>query len=316
MIGKDLQQVKALLLDGRLVAIPTETVYGLAANAFDSEAVAKVFEAKGRPTFNPLIVHTNSLEKATDYLLEIPPLAKELAEAFWPGPLTLLLPKSEKIASLVTAGNDRVAIRVPKHSLTLKLLEELPFPLVAPSANPYQYISPTHPEHVNAQLGEKVDYILDGGRCEVGMESTIIGFDKGEPIIYRYGGLALEKIEDQIGRKIKAKENTDKVETPGQSALHYAPHNKVIVGHPVSLTGVMKNKTFAVLSFQNRVIAPNVKECRILSPEGNLQEAAANFFDYLHALDQVEVDAIIAEQVPNSGLGIAINDRLARAAAR
>ena len=199
-IGKDIQKAKDFLEKDELVAIPTETVYGLAANALNPIAVAKIFEAKERPTFDPLIVHTHSLQEVYKFVTNIHPALLKLAEAFWPGPLTLLLPKKEIIPSLVTSGLDRVGVRVPNHSLTLDLLSQLNFPLAAPSANPFGYISPTTAMHVEKQLGTKIPYILDGGSCEVGLESTIVGEENGEIIIYRLGGLSVDEIETIVGK--------------------------------------------------------------------------------------------------------------------
>src|SRR6478735_1162446 len=189
-IGKDIVLAKQLLENGDLVAIPTETVYGLAGNALSATSVAKIFSTKNRPQFDPLIVHVPSLEKAKDYVSEVPDFAKALTEKFWPGPLTLLLKKKTVIPDLVTSGLDTVGIRCPDHSLTRDLLTSLDFPLAAPSANPFGYVSPTEPSHVNEQLGQKIKYILDGGVCPVGIESTIVGFENEGPVVYRLGGLS------------------------------------------------------------------------------------------------------------------------------
>ena len=199
MIGNDLAQAKQLLAAGQLVAIPTETVYGLAGNALDEQAVLEIFRVKNRPAFDPLIVHTDSFERIADFVREIPEKALLLAQHLMPGALTLLLPKSDLIPDLVTSGLDRVAVRIPNHSLTRSLLSGLSFPLAAPSANPFGYISPTTAQHVEQQLGNQIPYILDGGPCEVGLESTIVGFENDEPIIYRKGGLAIETIERLVG---------------------------------------------------------------------------------------------------------------------
>jgi L-threonylcarbamoyladenylate synthase len=199
-IGRDIEKAKSLLMQGDLVAIPTETVYGLAGNALDPEAVALIFETKNRPSFDPLILHTSSIGRVEDFVSSFPEKLKILAESFWPGPLTLLLPRKSVVPDLVTSGLDRVAVRVPKHPLTLALLESLDFPLAAPSANPFGYISPTRPEHVEAQLGEKIPYILDGEACDVGLESTIVGLEEDEIVIYRLGGLEISAIEKLVGR--------------------------------------------------------------------------------------------------------------------
>jgi L-threonylcarbamoyladenylate synthase len=182
--GTDIEKCAQLLREGKLVAIPTETVYGLAANAFNQDAVVSIYEAKNRPFFDPLIIHTDSVDKAKNFVSFFPEKAKRLADVFWPGPLTLLLPRSNEVPDVVTSGLDNVAIRVPDHELTLKLLEQLDFPLAAPSANPFGYVSPTEPEHVQKQLGNKIPYILDGGKCKVGIESTIIGFDGEDTMVW------------------------------------------------------------------------------------------------------------------------------------
>ncbi len=198
-MGKDILQAKKYLEQGKLVAIPTETVYGLAANALDAGPVAAIFSVKNRPFFDPLIVHVDSLEKARRFVTAIPETAIELADQFWPGPLTILLDKSTLIPDLVTAGLPRVGIRCPDHELTLSLLSQLTFPLAAPSANPFGYISPTTPFHVEQQLGDQVAYILDGGPCQVGLESTIIGWEESKPVVYRVGGCPIEDIEKITG---------------------------------------------------------------------------------------------------------------------
>src|ERR1035437_8374682 len=205
-IGIDIEKAKQILQEGGLVAIPTETVYGLAANALNKDAVFKIIEAKNRPHFDPLIIHTDSIEKVKLHVSDFPQWAQQLANAFWPGPLTLLLPKKNSIPDLVTSGLPQVAVRIPNHPLTLQLLKSLDFPLAAPSANPFGYVSPTNAEHVAAQLQGSVDYILDGGPCDVGIESTIVGFEDGKITIYRLGGLAIEDIEKLVG-KVQVKIN-------------------------------------------------------------------------------------------------------------
>jgi L-threonylcarbamoyladenylate synthase len=215
-IGKDIRKAKALLERGELVAIPTETVYGLAGNALDANAVTKIFQVKNRPHFDPLIVHVADFSSAESFVEEIPIAAKKLAERFWPGPLTILLKRKQLIPDLVTSGLETVGIRCPDHSLTNQLLQSLSFPLAAPSANPFGYISPTQPSHVNDQLGGKVKYILDGGECKVGIESTIIGFDQTRPTIYRMGGLSIEEIESIIGKVNVQLHSTSNPKAPGQ----------------------------------------------------------------------------------------------------
>jgi L-threonylcarbamoyladenylate synthase len=317
-IGKDIEKAAQLLRSGKLVAIPTETVYGLAANALDAKAVASVFEAKKRPFFDPLIVHSHSTEQILQYVSHIPAPLKQLAHAFWPGPLTLLLPKKPNIADLVTAGLPTVAVRIPNHKLTLDLLKQLDFPLAAPSANPFGYISPTAAEHVDKQLRNEVDYILDGGNCSVGIESTIVGmcFDSAQHekvCVYRLGGLAIDEIEKVVG-KVELKINVSGDPTvPGQLKSHYAPSKKLFLGNLQGLLKQYEGKRLGVLVFGE---TENINQTLVinLSIKADLKEAAANLFSALRQLDEADVDFIVCEHVPNEGLGLAINDRLNRAA--
>lgn len=311
-IGKDILKAKALLEQGRLVAIPTETVYGLAANALDSKAVAKIFSAKKRPHFDPLIVHVSSAEGVDRYAQNIPHKAKLLISEFWPGPLTLLLDKKEIVPDLVTSGLDRVGLRCPNHSLTHELLKSISFPLAAPSANPFGYISPTEPQHVQDQLGGEVDYILDGGTCAVGVESTIVGFENGRPVIYRVGGLGVEDVEAMVG-KAEVKLSSSSPQAPGQLISHYAPRKPLLLGNIDELLMAHQQKKIAVLSFSESFNSKNILKQIRLSPTGNIEEAAQNLFRALRQLDQSEAELIIAEEVPHIGLGLAINDRLKRA---
>ena len=230
MTGTDLVYAAELLKAGRLVAIPTETVYGLAGNAFDTVAVSDIFAVKHRPTFDPLIVHTWCLERMQALVGDFPPDAQRLAVDFLPGPLTLLLPKAEAIPDIVTAGSPLVAVRIPRHPLTLRLLEMLDFPLAAPSANPFGYISPTTAAHVERQLGDKIPYILDGGPCTVGLESTIVGFVDGRPVIYRKGGVSVEAIEAVVGKVAVRPHSSSNPLAPGMLKSHYAPHTPILLG--------------------------------------------------------------------------------------
>jgi L-threonylcarbamoyladenylate synthase len=198
-IGKEVNRASQLLREGQLVGIPTETVYGLAANALDADAVLRIFEAKGRPHFDPLIMHLPDADAVKVHVRDIPPMALQLMDAFWPGPLTLVLPKQSHVPDIVTSGLDTVAVRVPSHPMTQALLRQLDFPLAAPSANLFGHVSPTTAQHVNAQLGDRIPYILDGGATTVGLESTIVGFEEGIPTIYRLGGLGVEEIERVVG---------------------------------------------------------------------------------------------------------------------
>lgn len=310
-IGKDILRAASLLRDGELVAIPTETVYGLAGNALNTNAVLKIFEVKNRPQFDPLIVHVPTIERASDYVEEIPDMAQLLANTFWPGPLTIVLKRKSIIPDLVTSGLDTVGIRCPQHDLTRMLLEQLDFPLAAPSANPFGYVSPTTPNHVNDQLGNKIKYILDGGACDVGLESTIIGFEDNEPVVYRFGGLSLEKIQAITG-KVKARTlSTSNPKAPGQLISHYAPGKKVILGKIEELLQIYPAHCSGILSFQQDYNSPYQV---LLSPNGNIEEAAKNLFAALRSFEKMPIDVILTELVPDAGLGRAINDRLRRAA--
>jgi L-threonylcarbamoyladenylate synthase len=317
-IGTDVALAKSFLQDGKLVGIPTETVYGLAGNALDAKAVALIFETKNRPSFDPLILHTSSLKRVGDFVAEFPSELKKLAEAFWPGPLTLLLPKRAIVPDLVTSGLDRVAVRVPNHSLTLTLLEALDFPLAAPSANPFGYISPTQPSHVEVQLGEKIPYILDGGASAVGLESTIVGMEANELIIYRLGGLEISEIERLVGPVRIRDHSSSNPAAPGQLESHYAPRKPFLLGDLKQLIveNLEREIDFAVLSFSD--FFPEVRAERqiALSRSGDMHEAAKNLFSAMRRLDESPASLILAELSPDTGLGKAINDRLKRAATR
>lgn len=315
MIGTDIAHAAALLRDGQLVAIPTETVYGLAANALDEAAVARIFEVKNRPRFDPLIVHVAAVKDIARYAAEIPEKALALAEAFMPGPLTLLLPKRALIPDLVTAGSPLCAFRVPGHPVAHALLEQLEFPLAAPSANPFGYISPTTAPHVARQLGDKIPYILDGGPCEVGLESTIAGFDGEQMVIYRKGGLAIEAIESVAGKVQVRPHSSSKPLAPGMLKSHYAPRIPLVLGKLPDLVQQYQGEAIAILAFQHAVPGISDERQAILSPSGDLAEAARALFAAMRRLDASGATVILAELLPEQGLGRAINDRLRRAAA-
>lgn len=313
-IGTDIHKAAELLRAGELVAIPTETVYGLAANAFDGRAALRIFEAKKRPSFDPLIVHSSSLEQARSFLKEIPQEAVEIASHFWPGPLTLLLPKNDRIPDVVTSGLPTVAVRVPRHPLSQQLLEKLDFPLAAPSANPFGYISPTTAMHVYEQLGDRIPYILDGGPCTVGVESTIIGFEGHKMIVYRLGGMSVEQLQPHCREIELMPHSSSNPQAPGQLKSHYAPRIPLVLGDLTELLSQYHKDEVAVLSFRDTY--PEVARQFTLSPAGDLGEAAQNLFRAMRILEKMPVKVILAEQVPDYGLGRAINDRLSRAAAK
>ncbi len=318
IIGTDLQEAARLLRAGELVAVPTETVYGLAGNALSEQAVLKIFEAKNRPSFNPLIVHAGSTAQLHGLVTHMPPKAALLASRFMPGPFTLLLPKHPLIPDLVTAGSDLVALRIPDHPLTLALLQQLEFPLAAPSANPFGYISPTTAHHVLDSLQGRIPYILDGGACRVGLESTIVGFDAGgRPVLYRQGGVTAEEIEQVLGEPVLKPANTGPHQplTAGQLKSHYAPHKPLYLGSVPELLERFRHLPVAVISFERPYPGVVNGEQYVLSPGGSLAEAASHLFRVLRELDQSGAAVLLAERFPDEGLGRAINDRLERAQA-
>lgn len=313
-IGTDIQLAKGFLDDGHVVGIPTETVYGLAGNALNPEAVLTIFQVKNRPSFDPLIIHTDSLEKIDQFVTSTPELAFLLANAFWPGPLTLLLPKRDLIPDLVTAGLPSVAVRIPNHSITLDLLRSLDYPLAAPSANLFGYISPTTAQHVADQLGSQIPYILDGGPADVGIESTIVGIEDNEVTVFRLGGIALDQLEEVIGPVSVRTYSTSNPKAPGMLSSHYAPRKPLILLSSGETPPA--GERVGALVFQEVFSELRPEYQRILSSTGNLNEAAKNLFAHLRILDTLPITVIYAEVLPNKGLGRAINDRLQRASVR
>ena len=313
IISKDIQKAVQLLTENQLVAIPTETVYGLAGNIFSEKAIKSIFSTKKRTFFNPLIVHIPSIDSLSDLVTHVPEKAKLLAAAFWPGSLTLVLKKSNKIPDLITAGKDTVAVRVPNHPITLALLKKLPFPLAAPSANPFGSISPTKPTHVENYFRNSIKMVLDGGSCANGIESTIIGFENEEPVIYRLGALPLEEIEALVGAISIKNKKEEKPDAPGMLARHYAPKTSTFLVDDVTAE-VKKHseKKIGVLVFKSSLNNENITEI-ILSRKGSMQEAAANLYAAMHELDSKNLDIIIAERFSEFSLGKSINDRLKRA---
>lgn len=313
IISKDIQKAVQLLIEDHLVAIPTETVYGLAGNIFSEKAIKSIFSTKQRPFFNPLIVHISSVKSLNDLVTHVPEKAKLLAAAFWPGSMTLVLKKSKTIPDIITAGKDTVAIRVPNHPITLELLKKIPFPLAAPSANPFGSISPTNPVHVENYFKNSIKMVLDGGSCTNGIESTIIGFENEEPVIYRLGALPLEEIEAVVGKISIKNKKEEKPDAPGMLARHYAPKTNTFLVDDVGAE-IEKNtgKKIGVLVFKTSLNNENITEI-ILSKNGSLQEAASRLYSAMHDLDSRNLDLIIAERFSEFGLGKSINDRLQRA---
>lgn len=316
VISDSIQEAKALLQNGDVVAIPTETVYGLAANALNATAVAKIFEAKNRPFFDPLIVHVASVEDAEKYVQAIPAPLLRLMQTFSPGPLTVLLKKKDVIPDIVTSGLDTVGIRIPNHPLTLELLKELDFPLCAPSANPFGYVSPTSALHVFNQLANRIPYILDGGKCSVGVESTIVGMEDNEVVVYRLGGIAIEEIEKIAGKVKLTISQGSNPKAPGMLDVHYAPSTQLYVGDVHSLATQFQALRLGLISFSDEYSDYAFIQRNVLSSTANLNEAAANLFEALRSFDEKNIDIIIAENFPEEGLGRAINDRLRRASTK
>lgn len=316
-IGLHIATAAKFLKQGEVVAIPTETVYGLAGNALSARAVAQIYTVKNRPSFNPLIIHTDALDRLLPYVQNVPASAYQLAKDFWPGPLTLLLEKTGRVPDMVTAGSERVAVRVPRHFLAQQLLSVLDFPLAAPSANPSGYVSPTTAAHVAEQLGDKIPYILDGGPCAVGVESTIVGFEDGRVVVYRWGGVTQEELQRSVGVEVPVVFHTTQAATPapGMLASHYAPRQPVVIGDLTDLLERYASESVGLLSFRDTYPAVAAAHQVTLSPTGDLLEAAQRVFAALRYLEKQPVAYILAEMVPNEGIGRAINDRLRRAAA-
>ncbi|OYQ32230.1 threonylcarbamoyl-AMP synthase [Flavobacterium cyanobacteriorum] len=314
IITTDIEEAAKVLDTNNVVAIPTETVYGLAGNIYSQIAINKIYAIKQRPHYNPLIVHIASVLQLPKIAAEIPPLAQKLAEIFWPGPLTLVLKKQPEVPGWVTAGKDTVAVRVPAHPVALSLLKQLQYPLAAPSANPFTTISPTTARHVQDYFEGKIPLILDGGACEAGIESTIVGFRGNEPVVYRLGSLTIEQIEAVTGKLELFNKQEKQPEAPGMLLKHYSPKKPLYLTDDVArLAENFSDKKIAVLALREVVKSKNIVYCKVLSVSGNLREAAANLYHTMHLLDATDADVIIAEKMPGEGYGRAINDRLERA---
>ena len=304
-----------ILQDGGIVAIPTETVYGLAGNAFDTKALAKIFEAKKRPHFDPLIVHVSAFDELRDVAAEIPEKALALAKAYWPGPMTLVLPKTERIPDLATSGLPTVAVRFPSHPVAQEIIRLSGVPLAAPSANLFQHVSPTTAEHVRDQLGDAIDGIVDGGSCKVGVESTIVAFPNGEPVILRPGGITPEMIRSVAGSvEIHESKSNPKgpMLAPGMIDRHYRPQVPLFYGHLPAGAKIPGETVRIAFGRQESVIPPTVN----LSESGDLKEATANLYAMMRQMDNPQNKLILVDPIPNEGVGIACNDRLKRAGVR
>lgn len=313
-MGSDISLAADLLREGKTVAIPTETVYGLAANALDTAAVAQIFERKQRPAFDPLIIHLAKADSLDKYVADIPEAFEKLYQAFSPGPISYVLPKKAIIPDLLTAGHPTVAVRFPKHPMAQDLLSRLDFPLAAPSANIFGKVSPTTAQHVADQFEDQLPYILDGGPASIGLESTIIDLSQEQPIVLRLGGLSLEEIESVLGHPIAyTKSSSSNPKAPGMLSAHYSPGIPLVHGNlDLNLAKVNRQRCGSI-SLCRKVAGIPEEQQRILSETGDLKEAASKLFAALRSFKHSEVDVILAEEFPNEGLGRAINDRLRRA---
>ncbi len=303
------------IIAGEIVAFPTETVYGLGADGLNPTAVAKIFEAKQRPSFNPLILHIASRDQLKELVIIESDKVYKLINHFWPGPLTLVLPKKEIVPDIVTAGNPTVAVRMPQHKIAKSLIEACGKPIAAPSANQFGFLSPTTAEHVEKQLGEKVNIILDGGKSDVGVESTIVEVTEDKVWLLRHGGISLEQLREVCDSIEVKKIDADKPNAPGQLFHHYAPKITMKFISDIS-PKELDGKRVGGLFFKENTTEIDFTHEEFLSQAGDMREAAANLFSHLHELEGKELDLILVEPVEEKGLGIAIMDRLVKATNR
>lgn len=316
-MATDIEQAAGVLRAGGLVALPTETVYGLGANAEDPAAVARIFQVKGRPPSHPLIVHIAAAEQLDDWVAEVPAAARLLAERFWPGPLTLVLRRGQRVPLEATGGLETVAVRVPDHPVALALLSAFGGGVTAPSANLFGSVSPTAADHVRAELGNAVDFVLDGGSCQVGVESTIVDVTGEMPSILRPGGVTREDLEEVLGHPV-AVPSTSGVRVPGQHPSHYAPRARVVLVEPEEV--VAEAETAREAGHQVGVLLPpslagvGVKAHAVVSLPGAPDAYAQGLYGFLRELDQQGCDLIVASLPAEEGLGLAIANRLRRAA--
>lgn len=304
-----------IIRKGGLVAFPTETVYGLGADGLNPVAVAKIFEVKNRPTFNPLILHIENIDRLNT-VCEIPgDKVHDLIEEFWPGPLTLVLPKKTNVPEIVTAGLDTVAVRMPDNLIALELIKESDTPIAAPSANLFGQLSPTRAGHVQKQLGDKIDMILDGGKCSIGIESTILLVENDDVTLLRPGAIPLESIVEIIGEIKLFPKRSERPNAPGQLPFHYSPQTPILM---LTVENIEKHKDekIGAIFFKENDSKFNFEKEIILSHNGSLSEAAANLFSTLHKLDDLQLDCILIEPFPQEGLGVALMDRIQKAVAK
>ena len=306
------EEAVRLLQDGQVVAIPTETVYGLAGNAYNESALAKIFAAKERPTFDPLIVHIAEIDQLEDVAKDIPEAAYRLAQAYWPGPLTMILPKKDCIPDLATSGLPSVAVRFPSHPVARRIIKESGLPLAAPSANLFKHVSPTTALHVAEQLCDRIAGIVDGGPCLVGVESSIVSLTGSTPAILRPGAITPEMVQKILGEvtiKTSSSQPGKPMTAPGQCDTHYRPQVPLFYGE-VSQSYALPKRT-ARIAFGNTT-GP-IPETVNLSRAGDMVEATAKLYALMHELDSPDYDLIIVDPIPNVGIGMALNDRLKRA---
>lgn len=308
--SEGIDEAARVIREGGLVAFPTETVYGLGANAFDARAVAHIFEAKERPAFDPLVVHICDVEMLQSVTSQIPKAGQALAQSFWPGPLTLILNKTEKVPGIVTSGLSTVATRMPSGAHALKLIDAAQTPIAAPSANTFGHLSPTRADHVFRDLGERIPLILDGGQTTHGIESTIVDVTGDVPTVLRHGAIPIEQIADVVGDVDARTSSTSNPTSPGQLDHHYAPNAPLRIAAPDQAP----SSDAAIVTF-DKERAGSWSQSVVLSPAGDLNEAAANLFEVLHQLDEANPAAIYIELVPDVLVGRAINDRIRRACA-
>jgi len=312
-VTTDIGRAATALRDGQLVAFATETVYGLGANALDENAVARVFEVKDRPRFDPLIVHVASEEWLSQLVQDVPETARLLAREFWPGPLTIVLPKTDRVPDLVTSGLSSVAVRMPSHPQARELLRQVDLPIAAPSANLFGQLSPTSATHVTESLVGRIDLILDGGPCDVGVESTVILLTEEPPCLLRHGGVTQEQIEAVIGLvKVRQSSSGESAPSPGMLSQHYAPRTPLILNSEADADRLTDLRV-GVLSLQAVDTPFEPIAIETLTTDGDLRTATAGFFGAMRRLDQASLDLIVAWPFPDKGLGRALNDRLSRA---
>lgn len=313
VVTKSINKAAFYLTKGAVVAIPTETVYGLAASIFHENALHKIFEIKERPFYNPLIVHIATIESLEEIAVNIPEKAYLLARHFWPGPLTMIFEKSSIVSNVITADKNTVAVRMPSHPTALALIKKVGVPLAAPSANPFGSISPTSAQHVEKYFKNKLDVILDGGCSDKGIESTIVGFKKEEVIVYRLGSVSPEMLADVVGKVRVLTHSCKEPVAPGMLQKHYAPKTTMIMStDPLQTASNLLGKNIGLLVFNHKEASSDYYT-EVLSVTGNLDEAAKNLYASMHKMDAMGFDLLIAQKLPNKGIGKSINDRLARA---